>query len=431
MSASSTTDRPQGQELDPAARSKSPMTTRLPSVRLSVVTPTFVRPGLVEALLANIDAQTLAPDEMIVVDGSPPEDNRTERSPGLSANHPYVLHYVHATGGAALQRNVGIDLARGRFVAFIDDDVRLAPDFFERILSEFASDSVDSIGCIAGCLATPVRIKRRRLRWSIHHRLRILTTIRPGAFDFGSGHAIPRVVVDPGEALRRVDVVGGGCSVWRREVFDRGLRFSQFFRKYFDHEDFHLALVAGRSWEIHELGAARFEHIEEPAGRAAPRTRVAHRVINSRFVYVDIVPERTRKQEVRFWTLHAVDLLGRTFLAFVPMRGNGWAEVAGHASGMSARLPALAGPALDDLADRPERRDLTRAGRRRGRRRPPDRSPPPSPWLLRSHRHRLGVERLRQLRHHCQKPGAGWRRYANGPDRNIAGQPAVGHNGLG
>ena len=310
------------------------MTTADMGLRLSVVTPTYVRPELLEALLANLDEQTRPPDEMIVVDGSPADDDRTEALDALSVAHPYALRYLRATGGAALQRNVGIDLARGDFVAFIDDDVRLAPDFFERILGQFQQDSGGTTGCIAGCLATPVRMKRRRLRWSTHHRLRILTTIEPGAFDIGSGHAIPRIVADPGEALRPVDIVGAGCSVWRRHVFDGGLRFAPFFRTYFDHEDFHLALIAGRSWEIYDLGTARFEHLEAPGGRTDPRTRIAHRVINSRFVFVDIVPERTRAQEFRFWTFHAVDLVGRTLLAVVPARGNGWEEVVGHASGM-------------------------------------------------------------------------------------------------
>ena len=302
--------------------------------RLSVVTPTFDRPAEVAGLLANLAAQTVVPDELILVDGSPPEDVRTELIVGKASDLPFSVRYVRAQGGAALQRNAGIDVAGGEFVALIDDDVRLAPAFFERILEAFARDATGDTGCIAGCLLDPPRVALRRLRYSVHKHVGTLGSPVAGAFDWGSGHVFPRALQAAGPELRKVDVVGSGCAVWRRAVFDQGYRFAPFFRTYSDNEDFHLALRAGREWKIFDLGSAGFEHLEATGGRPPPSDRITHKVINSRFLFVDLVPVRTWRQEARFWTLHVVDLLGRLALAVVHPSADAWCEAVGHASGM-------------------------------------------------------------------------------------------------
>ncbi|MEW6154470.1 MAG: glycosyltransferase family 2 protein [Actinomycetota bacterium] len=299
-----------------------------------MVTPTFDRPAEVAGMLANLAAQTALPDELILVDGSPPGDLRTEGAVRDAEDLPFPVTYLRATGGAALQRNVGIDMASGEFVALIDDDVRLAPAFFERILAAFAQDSEGDTGCIAGCLLNPPRDQLRRFRWAIHKWLGTRRGQLAGTFDWGSGHIFSRICEDPGEELRRVDVVGSGCAVWRRAVFDQGYRFSPYFHTYSYNEDFHLALRAGHQWRIFDLGAARFEHLQARAGRPPAWDGMAHQVINSRFLFVDLVPARTTSQEARFWGRHGVDLVGRLFLAMARPTGDAWREASGHAAGM-------------------------------------------------------------------------------------------------
>lgn len=288
-----------------------------------------------KGLLATLAMQTRRPDELLVVDGSEPEDRRTEHViAGARSSASYQVRYVRGTGGAALQRNIGIDRAVGDFVALIDDDVRLAPTFFENILATFETDLQKEIGCIAGCLSNEGSNVLRRVRWSVYRALGLLTTTAPGAFDRGSGHAVPRILEDPGDALRRVDLVGAGCAVWRRAVFDSGVRFSPFFRTYSYNEDFHLSLVAGADWKIFDLGRARFTHLSAASGRPSARLQAAHRVINSRFIFVDVVPLRTWAQELRFWLLHGFELLGRAAAALTLAPRHGGKGVLGYAEGM-------------------------------------------------------------------------------------------------
>ena len=120
---------------------------------ISVVTPTYRRPAEVEALLDNLSRQTALPYEVILVDGAPGPERETEQIvQPLIDRLPYRCIYVRHGGGTAIQRNVGIDRVRGNFVAFIDDDIRLEPDFFERILEVYAADAVEDSEVRSGWL---------------------------------------------------------------------------------------------------------------------------------------------------------------------------------------------------------------------------------------------------------------------------------------
>src|SRR5438128_1752294 len=100
---------------------------------ISIVTPSLGRPVQVRELLENVSRQTLLPMELILVDGASPELRDTENVISEARpNLPFPCVYKRHARGTAIQRNAGIDVAHGAFIAFIDDDVRLEPDFLER-----------------------------------------------------------------------------------------------------------------------------------------------------------------------------------------------------------------------------------------------------------------------------------------------------------
>jgi glycosyltransferase involved in cell wall biosynthesis len=100
-------------------------------LELSVVVATYNRPRLLERLLLNLSAQTLAPDRFEVVlvdDGSLPP--AWPRAVGLQ------LRLIRqANAGAAAARDRGARQAQGQVLVFVDDDMQLAPDFLARHLS--------------------------------------------------------------------------------------------------------------------------------------------------------------------------------------------------------------------------------------------------------------------------------------------------------
>jgi serine acetyltransferase/GT2 family glycosyltransferase len=102
--------------------------------RLSVVIPTYERPGRVAALLDLLAAQTLAPStfEVIVVDDGSREDPRPQIE---RVERPFHLVAVRQeNAGAAAARRRGAQLARGEILLFLDDDMIPAPALLEEHL---------------------------------------------------------------------------------------------------------------------------------------------------------------------------------------------------------------------------------------------------------------------------------------------------------
>jgi glycosyltransferase involved in cell wall biosynthesis len=305
--------------------------------KISVVTPTLRRPAEVRELLENLAKQSVLPFEVILVDGAPPGERETEQivkttSPDL----PYPCIYIRHGGGTAIQRNAGIDRAQGDFVAFIDDDIRLDPDYFERILEVYDEDSSGRIGGVAGYIKNQHLDPEKSPRWRWYRRLRLFSTYEPGRYDFETGYPINRYLQSPHEGVREIDFMGSNCGVWRSAVIAGGLRFDEFFRDYGMLEDAHFALRARRQWKLVECGRARCLHLHAAGGRSSSRIIGRKSAVNYRYVFMDIVPHRTWRQEFRFWKVQFVDLLRMSAYALRSRDIRDWDGVAGKATGIFA-----------------------------------------------------------------------------------------------
>jgi len=281
----------------------------MPDPFISVVTPTLGRPDHVRELLSNLSAQSLRPGEIVLVDGAPAGQDSTERVVAeVRADLPYGCVYIRRGGGTAIQRNIGIDAARGEFIAFIDDDIRLDPEFFARLVTAFRADELKTAGGIAGYITNQHLDPSTSSRWRWYRRLRLFQTYEPGRYDYQTGYPINRYLQPPHDRLKEIDFMGAGCAMWRREVFDGGLRFSEFFKDYGILEDAHLALRASRQWKLFELGTAHCIHLRCQVSKPDSRRIARKTAVNYRYVFVDLVPQRTWRQEFRFWRVQAIDL---------------------------------------------------------------------------------------------------------------------------
>jgi hypothetical protein len=99
------------------------------------------------------------------------------------------------------------------------------------------------------------------------------------------------------------------CAVWRRDVFDAGLRFDPFFRDYGVLEDAHFSLRAGRKWRLLQAGDARCEELHSPNGRIDRRKLGYKCVVNYYYVFRDIAGPLTLSQKYRFWRFQSFEFL--------------------------------------------------------------------------------------------------------------------------
>jgi glycosyltransferase involved in cell wall biosynthesis len=125
---------------------------------VSVIVPTLNRPVELGQALASITAQQgidLGELEVIVVnDGGTPIDSviaaaRERGLPVAAVTHPRRL-------GLPSARNTGLDRARSRYVAFLDDDDVFLPRHLAAALAEL--DSTGAEGVATTCLVTEHRV---------------------------------------------------------------------------------------------------------------------------------------------------------------------------------------------------------------------------------------------------------------------------------
>ena len=103
-----------------------------PPLRVSVAIPTFNRAHLVTRAIRSALAQTIQDIEILVVD-----DGSTDATPEVLARieDPRLQLARHErNAGISRTRNTAIRLARGEWMAFLDDDNEWAPEYLERQL---------------------------------------------------------------------------------------------------------------------------------------------------------------------------------------------------------------------------------------------------------------------------------------------------------
>lgn len=183
-------------------------------MKVTVLVPTFRRPGDLTRCLAALQRQSRAPDEVVVV--ARPDDVATHaclREPAVAGTLPLSVALVETPGQvAALNR--GLDAASGDVVAITDDDAAPHPDWVERIAAAFENDP--RLGALGG-------------RDWVHEKGRVLDGERPLVGKLTpSGKIIGNHHLGVGGA-REVDLLKGANMSYRRDAI-RHIRFDARLR---------------------------------------------------------------------------------------------------------------------------------------------------------------------------------------------------------
>lgn len=105
------------------------------TLTLTIVIPVFNEQNHLKACLSAIAAQTVLPDEVIVVD-----NNSTDNSVALAKQFPFVRLLNEKKQGVLYAKNRGFSAARGDIIGRIDADSILPPRWVESV-KKFMSDN--------------------------------------------------------------------------------------------------------------------------------------------------------------------------------------------------------------------------------------------------------------------------------------------------
>lgn len=89
------------------------------SPRVSVIIPTYNRSGYLSQAIGSVVAQTYGDWEAIIIDDGSTDDTATVV---VAMGDPRIRYYRQENAGRSAARNRGLELARGEFIAFLDDD---------------------------------------------------------------------------------------------------------------------------------------------------------------------------------------------------------------------------------------------------------------------------------------------------------------------
>lgn len=134
---------------------------------LSVIIATKNRTNTLDGTLESVVRQSLAVDEILIVDQS--SDSNTQEMVArftqalriAGARLPEVIYMYDPTlPGAGAARNAGIEQSRGDLLVFLDDDVLLEEDFFEQLVNSYKCNS--ALGGVQGIITNYTRPALRK-----------------------------------------------------------------------------------------------------------------------------------------------------------------------------------------------------------------------------------------------------------------------------
>lgn len=137
--------------------------------KISVVIPTYNREEGLRRVLNSLLSQTIKDFEIIVVeDGSKVAEKIVSE---FQNKIKFMRYFWQENAGPAAARNLGIRQANAAIIAFTDDDMKLPPEWLEKLLDGFARHP--EVSGVGGYMKAPnevfIKSKFAQYEWFVSH----------------------------------------------------------------------------------------------------------------------------------------------------------------------------------------------------------------------------------------------------------------------
>ncbi len=208
---------------------------------ISVIIPSRNRKHYIEQLLIDLKAQTLLINEIIVVDQSHERYNLKD------------CKYFHINSlGPSKARNFGISKSTGDIIVFLDDDIRIEPNFIEELVTPILQQKTE-VTCGAICDA---KGNYQRDNIGVWH-------------NGGRGNSWLKILTsNPDHPYTQFcSSFPAGCAAIKRDVLEKIGVFDAFFDPNGAGEDREMAIrLLKNGYSIFYNGKARIFHLAAKIG---------------------------------------------------------------------------------------------------------------------------------------------------------------------
>jgi glycosyltransferase involved in cell wall biosynthesis len=112
---------------------------------VSIIVPTYNRAHLIKRALESIFRQTYANLELIIIDDGSTDDTEFVIAAYTNKSYFPVRYYKKNNGGCASARNMGVSLATGDALAFLDSDDELLPNAIGELVRTMEETGADFV----------------------------------------------------------------------------------------------------------------------------------------------------------------------------------------------------------------------------------------------------------------------------------------------
>jgi GT2 family glycosyltransferase len=266
------------------------------SLATSIVIPTYRRPQDLTNCINSILIQSCLPVEVIVVDNDPAQSARpTVCQFETSCNKKQVCLYYrpNVQNGLPAARNLGVTLAVGEIVLFLDDDIILDENYISEILKVYETNP-SALG-VQGYFSTNIRFRlwsKIFLGYQVESNVsRLLPSIRP---------IYP---INP-KKLLPCELLSGCCASYRRSALLE-FPFDENLVKYSFGEDLDQSYRIYRSNEkaLWMTPSAKCVHVISKTYRAGNREQIYMEEIYGLYLFHKLLPRNLRNRFLYGWSV--------------------------------------------------------------------------------------------------------------------------------
>lgn len=317
----------------------------------TLVICTYKRSGVIVGLMNSIVQQTLYPDEILIIDGSPDDLTKDIFESSEYQNLKYVKVKPEERG-LTKQRNVGVSKTsvKSEIICFLDDDTILDPNYFQELLHTYTHypQALGVGGYISNDLdweKVPEGYKpklndyyndgfktKEGSRFMLRRLLGLDSDVHCGMMpEFSHGRSVS--FLPPSGKVYQVDQLMGGVSSFRKDIFKK-ISFSTYFEGYGLYEDADFTLRLSKLGSLYINTKALVGHYHEESGRPNKYEYGKMVVINGWYVWRVKYNNPSFKSKLKWHLITNLLLLIRFTNVFTTAdKKQAWQEVIGRISG--------------------------------------------------------------------------------------------------